>query len=87
MSTTSAYHSHVDELKRCLKNEQADLKHAFIERVVVSEWRQHFHAYVWAGEGHFEHMMWNDVINTRLTILEAITAVFVAIQWFIKMYI
>jgi len=46
--------SNVDNLKRRIKNEWADMNHAVIERA-VGEWRQRLHTCVRAGDGHFEH--------------------------------
>ena len=48
--------SDVDELKRRIKNEWADMNHAVIERA-VDEWCQLLHACVCAGGGFFDHMM------------------------------
>jgi len=48
----------VDELKRRIKNEWADLNHAANERA-VGKWRQRlgYTRVLRAGDGHFEHIM------------------------------
>ena len=57
--------SDVEKLKRCVKNEWADLNHSVIELAVGNEWGQRLYTCICAGGGHFENMTqrWCDYLH------------------------
>ena len=83
MSASRAYQDH-----RCRRTETTHHERLnSLNHADHSTWHQRLYASVRADGRHFDHNAKMMRLTTRLTIFETITASrFVAIQWFIKMY-
>jgi len=78
--------SDVDKQRWRIKNEWTVWSTLFIEHAVGD--RQRLHSRIRAGGIHFEHMMyiWCDLLHAWRFLRHYLPVMFVAIQWFIKMY-